>query len=153
MKNMRFFDTVLLLTLILLFFTVGFHLGKDNEQLEVKQAYVTLRLEKSKLSEVPLTEGENQGDSDPEASFYGTAEGDIDISSLKIKIDGKYDCRIVDLREDTLTVCCEGIYTEAGFLTSGAKYLSKNQPLEILGSGAYFYGRIIEIKKESTSGK
>ena len=149
MKNMRFFDTVSLLALLLIFFTVGVHLGKDKEEASVERVCVSVRLERSKLAEVSLAESEKQNDSGPEASFYGTAEGDIDVSSLKIKIDGKYDCRIVDLREDTLTVSCEGIYTEAGFLTSGAKYLSKNQPLEILGSGAYFYGRIIEIKKES----
>lgn len=118
-KRLHSFDVFCFFTSLALLFTVGYHLGLGKEENEPLEVTVTLRLEKSKSSD----------------SLSGAL------------IDGKYYCEIISLDNSMLSFKCLGEYREAGFLTSGAKYLSKNQPIEIIGNGNYFFGRITEIRR------
>ena len=120
MKKVRFFDTLCLFAILSLLFSVGFHIGKNEEDTARGTVLVSVSLQKMKL-----------GDS-------------ID----ELLVDGRYECETVSLENNVLTIRCEGMKTDAGFLFSGAKYISKNQPLEILGGGSYFYGRIKSITPE-----
>lgn len=117
MKKMRFFDTLCLFAILLLLFSIGFHIGEGEAESEASTALVSVRLEKMKLGE----------------------------STEELLVDGKYKCDMVSLENGILTIRCELKRLEAGFLFSGAKYISKNQPLEILGGGSYFFGRISSI--------
>lgn len=117
MKKLCFFDTVCLVALIMLFFTVGLHLGKERNTDTEKSAVVTVNIVRSKL---PKT-----------------------VDSLFV--DGKHECELLSINESSLSISCSGKILEAGFLAFGSKYLSKNQPLELTGDGAYVYGRITSI--------
>ena len=120
MRELCFFDALTFLALLAAFFTVGIHLGKPKVEDTVYQAEITVKLFRSKIPD--------------------------SIEDVDLKIDGKYKCSLSRLEDDSLSLYVDGSCKEAGFLTSGAKYLSKNQPLEILGEGAYFYGRITRIE-------
>lgn len=119
-KKINLFDLLCLFGVLSLLFTVGFHVGLGKRETKTESVLISLGLQKEKLL-------------DPEA---------------RVMIDGKYECDIIACADGTLTVECSGEYREPGFLLSGAKYLSKNQPLEIVGGGNYFYGRILEITKQ-----
>ena len=121
MKKLRSFDTVCLLALFSLLFSIGFHIGGGEKEHPNGTALVSLALEKTKIGE----------------------------SIDNLRVDGRHECETVSLDNDILTLRCKGKLTDAGFLFSGAKYISKNQPLEILGDGSYFYGRIISLTHES----
>ena len=124
MKKVRFFDLFCIFTALMLLFTVGFHIGFKEDDDALWEAIISIRIEKSKLSDI----------------------------SDEVMIDGRYDCEIISLDDGILTLRCEGKYSEAGFLASGAKYLSENQPLEIIGGANYFFGRIASIDKERALG-
>ena len=117
-RKLHFFDTVCLLALLLLLFSIGVHAGKDKRDNSVISVSVTVKLTKSKFSD----------------------------SRDRVSIDGKYPCDVVYVDGNTISFVCSGKAREAGFLTSGAKYLSKNQPLELVGKESYFYGRILNIE-------
>ena len=117
-KRMCFFDTVCTVALICLLFTIGFHIGKEKEKQVPGHVLINVSVERFK-----------------------------DERNLNnVMIDGKYECQIVSFDGKSLKLICRGEYTEAGFLASGAKYLSKNQPIEIVGD-SYFFGRITSIDK------
>ena len=120
MKKMCFFDTLCLFAVLSLLFSVGFHIGEGEKKIEEGTALVSVRLEKMKLGE----------------------------STEELLVDGKYECDTVSLENGILTLRCKVKRLEAGFLFSGAKYISKNQPLEIVGGGSYFFGRISSITPE-----
>lgn len=115
-KRMCFFDTVCLLSLFCLLFTIGLHIGKEKERSIPKSVVVSVNVEKFKIKE--------------------------NISN--VLIDGKYECEVISFDGQTLKFLCSGEYREAGFLACGAKYLSKNQPVEIVGD-SYFFGRISSL--------
>ena len=117
MKRLCFFDAVCIFTAIALCFSVGFHVGKEKDNSTESHAVVTIKLEKTKLSD-------NHGD---------------------LLIDGKYKCDPVNIADGILTVNCRVKQLEAGFLFSGTKYISVNQPIEIIGHESYLYGRISSI--------
>ena len=117
MKKLHFFDAVCIFTAIALCFTVGFHIGRDKEKSTETNALVTIKLEKVKLSDNPAL----------------------------LLIDGKYECDSVNIDGSMLTLRCRVKELEAGFLFSGTKYISVNQPIEILGRESYLYGRISSI--------
>ena len=117
MKKLTFFDTVCLIALIMLFFTVGLHLGKERNAYTEKSTIITVNIVRSKL---------------PKA-----------VDSLLV--DGKHECELLSINENSLSLSCSGKILDAGFLAFGSKYLSKNQPLELTGDGAYVYGRIASI--------
>ena len=119
MRRIYFFDLFALFAVLCLCFTVGFHLGSEKETAVSARAEVRVTLYRSKIPD--------------------------EISETELKIDGKYECELLDVSDGELTLAIFGSYSEGGFLTSGAKYLSKNQPLEVLGTNAYFYGRITRI--------
>ena len=118
MKKLCFFDTLCLLALVSLLFTIGLHLGKDKDTDKDEKAMISVEVIKFKAAE----------------------------STPKVRIDGKYECEISSFDGETLNLVCRGEYREAGFLACGAKYLSKNQPIEIVGD-AYFFGRIRAIER------
>ncbi len=119
MRGARFFDLFTLFAALSLCFTVGFHVGRDKETAVSERAEVTVALYRAKIPD--------------------------GIADTELKIDGKYECKLLELTEGELTLALFGSHAEGGFLTSGAKYLSKNQPLEVIGTDAYFYGRITRI--------
>lgn len=120
MRKNCFFDVLTLFAVLCLFFTVGFHLGREKETAVSERAEVTVTIYRSKIPD--------------------------EISETELKIDGKYECELLDVSDGELTLALFGSYAEGGFLTSGAKYLSKNQPLEVIGTNTYFYGRITRIE-------
>ena len=101
-------------------FSIGYHVGKDRSVDFKENALITVKLEKIKRT--------------PE-------ENDM------VLIDGKYECRLVSIENGELSLLCEGYFNEAGFLFSGCKYISKNQPLKALEEWGYFEGRVSEIEK------
>ena len=125
MKKTCFFDLITIAAALSLFFTIGFHIGRDEEPPELLRAEVTLKLYKSKIPE--------------------------NITKTELKIDGKYDCELLSLDGEAMRIALYGSYQDAGFLTSGAKYLSENQPLEIIGKNTYLYGRILHIDHTSVT--
>ena len=119
MKGLIFFDKVALLFILAAFFTVGIHLGGGRRSEEKSRAEITVAVEKIK-----------------------------GIPSGEILIDGKYGCTLVSYSEKEIIFSCEGLFSEAGFLLSGAKYVSKNQPIKVFSQNSYFEGRIIFISAE-----
>lgn len=117
-RKLYFFDTVCLFALFSLLFAVGFHVGRDKRNETLISVCVTVKPIKSKLDD------------------------GADVFS----IDGKYPCDLFYFDSGAVSFVCSGKYREAGFLTSGAKYLSKNQPIELIGDNSYIYGRILKIE-------
>ncbi|MBE6536426.1 MAG: hypothetical protein E7673_00580 [Ruminococcaceae bacterium] len=116
-KRMTFFDAVTLFATVSMLFSIGWHIGKPRKNDVEVSAEITVTLVKAKYNE----------------------------SDKELLIDGKYGCDVIYLSDGEMIICCSGKYREAGFLTSGAKYLSNNQPIEIKGESSYFYGRISKI--------
>lgn len=116
-KRINLFDAVTLLSIFAMLFSVGLHLGKPKRSEKTLSAEITVNVVKIKLSEI-------------DEDFF---------------IDGKYGCELIGIEGNTLRLLCSGKQREAGFLMSGAKYLSKNQPIEIKSDSSYIYGRITEI--------
>lgn len=123
MKKICFFDLITLAAALCVCFAIGFHIGRDEEAAVPVCVEVTLKLYKSKIPD--------------------------SISDTELKIDGKYDCELLSLDGEAMSIALYGSYQDAGFLISGAKYLSENQPLEIIGKNTYFYGRILHIDHAS----
>lgn len=121
-KKVHFFDTLCFLSLIFLLFVIGFHIGKEKESADTGSVIITVEIIKSKI---PDTVG-------------------------GFMIDGKYECFPVSIEENSLSFVCNGRYGEAGFLALGAKYVTKNQPIELVGKDFYVYGRIRDIKDTSS---
>lgn len=117
-KRASFFDRLLLSTLLLTLFAIGIHIGNGGEEEKTIYADITVDIKNSKVFE----------------------------DDTALLIDGKYECETVKLDSSTLHLVCRGKYKEAGFLTSGAKYLSENQPIELRGKRTYIFGRISSIR-------
>ena len=118
MKRLVFFDAISVMAALALLFTVGFHIGKDDEPYRKIQFEIVIIPEK--ISGAPL-------------------EDKVTM------IDGKYECRIKSYGYDRIVISCDGYFSEAGYLLSGAKYVSVNQPISASQSGGYFEGRIYDV--------
>lgn len=123
-KKVHFFDTLCFLSLLSLLFVIGFHIGKEKEGADTGSVIITIEIIKSKIPDTVET----------------------------FMIDGKYECFPVSIsiEEKSLSFSCNGRYAEAGFLALGAKYVTKNQPIELVGKDFYVYGRIRDIKDTSS---
>ena len=117
-KKANAFDILCIVVLLLFFFSIGLHVGKPKENDSLSEVIVTLTLVKSKIAP----------------------------TDSELLIDGKYPCSLLYVDEDTAQFACTGKQRESGFLTSGAKHLSKNQPIELVGKNSYVYGRITKIE-------
>ncbi len=118
-RKLRFFDFLSFFGALCLLFTVGFHLGLGKREKASESLLVSLRLETASVN---------------------NEDGEL-------LIDGKYGCSVVGISDGVLFFECSGVRTEAGFLLSGAKYICKNQPLEMVGDRGRFYGRIASVEK------
>lgn len=119
MNKPVFFDVFCVFSLFALLFTVGFHVG--NEESSYEKISFTTVIRPDKVSGAP----------------------DGDRIAL---IDGKYECTVIEFENDRIVLLCDGYYSEAGYLLSGAKYLSVNQPIKASQSWGYFDGRICDIR-------
>ena len=124
MEKPNIFDKLLLFSLLAALFTVGFHLGKGGETSE--------KIEFEMLILPVKISGEPSGEA----------------VSL---IDGKYECRVLEFGRERIVLLCEGFYTDAGYLLSGAKYVSAGQPLRASQEWGYFEGVISDIRFGSES--
>ncbi len=116
MIKVVFFDKIILFFILAAFFTTGFHIVENKVGEKKYHAEVTVKIEK--ISGIP---------------------------SSDILVDGKYGCTLMSFDENEIIFFCDGFLSEAGFLLSGAKYLSKNQPIKAFSGTCYFEGRIIFI--------
>ena len=119
-RRVNFFDALFALAVLSALFTVGLHLGKERAPSRDITMAITLRIEKK--------------------------QGDFESGS-KILVDGKHEAEILDVNESEITILCKGSLEYAGYLAFGAKYVSKNQPIEASGEKYYLKGRIYAIKK------
>lgn len=55
------------------------------------------------------------------------------------------EMRAISVTEDNVIFSCTGIFYDAGFLSSGGKYLCDNQPISLKIGGEEVAGRIILI--------
>lgn len=115
MKKTSFFDTLYLLSLLAALFSVGYRIG--SPQSDYLPIEFTVSVHTEKLS------------------------GNVSIDQT-VFIDGKYEAYILARTESEITLLCQGYYSEAGYLLSGAKYLSENQPLKASAPSVYIEGRI-----------
>lgn len=118
LKKKNIFDKIIFLTLLSMLFTIGYHIGSVKDTSIKQNAEITLKLDKLKGA---------------------PKENEL------IMIDGKYECFALSFEEDEINLLCQGYYTEAGFLFSGCKYLSKNQPIKASFPSGYLEGRIQNI--------
>ena len=123
MKKILFFDAFILFSLLSLFFVIGCHLGKNNDRYTACEFTLTVIPEK----------------------MHGTPTED-----MQAMIDGKYECTVLEYRAERIVLLCKGYHSEAGYLLSGAKYISLNQPIKASQSWGYFDGKIYEIGAERT---
>ncbi len=120
MTRINSFNSFCILSLLAAFFVLGCHLG--NESNECTSTVFTVTVHPEKVSGTP------------------------DSGAMAL-IDGKYECAVEKFEKDEIVLICKGSYTEAGYLLSGAKYLSLNQPVKAIQDWGYFDGRIYEIKR------
>ena len=113
------FSAFCILSLLAAFFVLGCHLGGERNEYSSIIFSVTIHPDK--------------------------ASGAPDSGAVAL-IDGKYECSVEKYESEKIVLICEGSYTEAGYLLSGAKYLSLNQPVKAMQDWGYFEGRIYEIK-------
>ena len=119
MKDITFFDKFILFFIAAACFAVGLHIGENKA--DEKEYYARLTVNIEKMSGTPIAD---------------------------VLVDGKYDCSLVSFGNGEVVLSCEGFLSEAGFLLSGAKYISKNQPIKAFSGSCYFEGRIISISLE-----
>jgi hypothetical protein len=112
------FNVFCSLSLLAAFFVLGCQIGGGHSEYDSTVFTVTVRPEKT------------SGSPDSKAEAF---------------IDGKYECSVKKFEKDEIVLICEGIYTDAGYLLAGAKYLSLNQPVKAIQDWGYFEGRIHEI--------
>ena len=119
-RRVNFFDALFALAVLSALFTIGLHLGKERAPSRDITMEITLRVEKK--------------------------QGDFKTGS-QILVDGKHEAEVLDVKESEITLLCRGSLEDSGYLAFGAKYVSKNQPIEAAGEGYYLKGRIFAIKK------
>ena len=118
LNKLVFFDVFCLISIFALLFTVGFHIGDEREDYEKIQFEVVISPEK----------------------VSGSPDGE-----LITLVDGKYECIIQEFERDRIVILCDGYYSEAGYLLSGAKYVSVNQPIKASQPWGYYDGRIYDV--------
>ena len=99
MIRINSFNTFCILALLAAFFVLGCHLGEERN--ENSSTVFTVTLHPEKISGTP-------------------GSGAVAL------IDGKYECSVEKFEKEEIVLICKGSYTEAGYLLSGAKYLSLN---------------------------
>ena len=114
----HFWDKFLAFFIIALAFTVGYHIGKGKET--VKREAYEVRIATLKV------------------------KGEIREGAI-VAVDGKYEATLFSHNESSITLTVDGEMTDAGFFAFGAKYLSCNQPIVIIGDSLYIEGRILAI--------
>lgn len=123
MRRVVFFDGFCLIAIISLLFTIGFHIGNDEERYE-KISFEIVLIPRKISGEPP--------------------------ESRATLIDGKYECTLKEFGEERIVILCEGYYSEAGFLLRGAKYVSANQPIKASQDWGYYDGRIRSVYRTVT---
>ena len=123
MREVVFFDVFCLIAILSLPFTVGFHVGDDEERYE-KISFEVVLIPRKISGEPP--------------------------ESRTTLIDGKYECTLKEFGDERIVILCEGYYSEAGFLLRGAKYVSVNQPLKASQDWGYYDGRIKSVYRTAT---
>lgn len=123
MKKLLFFDGFCLAALLSLLFTVGFHIGADKSQSEKIKFEIVISPEK--------------------------ISGEPSDNAITL-IDGKYECTVKEFRADKIVILCEGYCYDAGYLLSGAKYVSLNQPIKASQPWGYYDGRIYDLYEVSS---
>ena len=118
-KKPVFFDTVCILAIFSMLFSIGFHIGKDKKHNERHTFVISIDSEKISGSPDEISE---------------------------VKIDGKYPCKFISISNNTMTLSSFGLVLDAGYLLCGAKYISKNQPIVATADWGFFEGRIVDIK-------
>lgn len=118
MKKLVFFDTFFFFSILALLFAAGFHIGKDEEPYRKIRFEIVISPEK--ISGTPTEDG-------------------ITL------IDGKYECKIKSFDRTKIVLLCDGYHSDAGYLLSGAKYVSVNQPIKASQPWGYYEGRIYDI--------
>ncbi len=112
-------DIMAFVIILLLLFTVGFHIGRGKDAQIQETRYLTVTVSKSKG--IP-----QRGES--------------------LMIDGRFAVQVLETDEGSITFLCRGSMCEAGFLIGGTKYIAKNQPLKVYSDTVYIEGRISELK-------
>ena len=118
------FNIFCFITVLLLLFTVGYQIGR--ERIPEERISVIVRIGAEKISGEPL----------PSSSGF---------------VDEKYEVQLMSREDRDVYILCEGSLTEAGFLLSGAKYLSANQPINLYGENFGVEGRIISLLMPRTT--
>ena len=137
-ESKSFFDTLALITLFAVLFSIGMHIGKNAAEDPIITATITVTIKNASFSkeaeELITRENNSSAELAPKLQALGN-----------LLIDGKYECDVIYIDETTLRFTCQGKQRAPGFLICGAKYLSENQPIELKGEGSYIYGRIGRI--------
>lgn len=118
MKRLLFFDAFYILSFIAVFFVIGCHIGKE------KDGYIPIEFTVIVCPE--------------------KVSGTPDESRIAL-IDGKYEASVLEFSDEKIVILCKGYYSDAGYMLSGAKYISENQPIRANQNWGYFDGRIYEI--------
>ena len=113
-----FFDVLSILFFLSAMFVIGYHFGNDKSDYAQKEFTLTILPEKISGS--------------PDDSYTA-------------KIDGKYECSVIEFGEEKIILSCQGYYSDSGYMLLGAKYVSPNQPISAIQSWGYFNGKIYEI--------
>lgn len=112
------FDIFVVFFIFALLFTVGFHIGKDEDSAVKGSLYAGVCTKK--------TVGE---------PYVGEV----------CYIDERYPVTAFSVQDGIIVFSCEGDMLEAGFLLDGAKYISENQPVRIFWESGFCEGRIISL--------
>ena len=120
MKKYNFYDAFLLVFVFAAAYILGIHSALPNKAAESETVAVTVRAEET---ETELSEGDTC----------------FDASGTMLTV--------ISVEDDEITLSCEGIYYNAGFLSSGGKYLCANQPITIRREGKAIQCRIIRLSE------
>jgi hypothetical protein len=112
------YDVIYPIFIILILFTVGIHIGKNEERPAAEEKQIAVNV--SKIKGIPICES-------------------------AVKIDGKYTAMLISANENILTLTVSGESLDAGFFAFRAKYICHNQPISLFAEWGYAEGRIIAI--------
>lgn len=126
-QGVKIHDLLLFSLLLCLLFVIGQDLGAPDREEEVDYL---LALEE-----------------------YGDLPGDTSLPlwelslGQELSVDGKWKISYLGASGGLYYFACRGYLTPSGFLLSGAKYLSENQPITVTVEELSFRGKIMLLSK------
>ena len=127
-KRYRTYHDLLLFSLLLcLLFVIGHHIGAPD-----RQEQISFLLSMSEYGNL------REDDAYPPSALR---EGQV------LAVDGKWEITYIGCSGGLYQFFCRGYLTPSGFLLSGAKYLSENQPITVTAKELCFRGKIMRLSK------